>query len=120
VRLLLAEDDRLNVELFVAALESDGHDVVVVHDGAQAYARALSEPFDLLLLDVQMPGMPGDVVCRELRAAGIRKPILAASALALPEQIERALDAGFDEYLTKPLAAEALRQAVRRHGRAGS
>lgn len=103
------------MELFVAALEVDGHEVVVEHDGARAYARALAEEFDLLILDVQMPGMSGDAVCRALREAGVRRPILAASALALPEQIERALAAGFDEYLTKPLSPVALRDAVRRH-----
>ena len=105
----------MNVELFVAALESDGHEVVVEYDGARAYARALAERFDLLILDIQMPGMTGDAVCRGLRAAGVRGPILAASALAMPEQIEHALAAGFDEYLTKPLSPTALRDAVRRH-----
>ncbi|HEV2250943.1 MAG TPA: response regulator [Candidatus Limnocylindria bacterium] len=105
----------MNVELFVAALETDGHEVVVEYDGARAYARALAEPFDLLILDVQMPGMTGDAVCRALRKAGVVRPILAASALAMPEQIEHALAAGFDEYLTKPLSPLALRDAVRRH-----
>ena len=105
----------MNVELFAAALESDGHEVVVESDGARAYARVLAERFDLLILDIQMPGMRGDDVCRELRRAGITAPILAASALAMPEQIEHALAAGFDEYLTKPLSPTALRDAVRRH-----
>ena len=105
----------MNVELFVAALETDGHEVAVEYDGSRAYARALAEEFDLFIFDVQMPGMSGDAVCRELRKAGIRQPILAASALAMPEQVARALAAGFDEYLTKPLSPTALRDAVRRH-----
>ena len=115
MRVLLAEDDRMNVELFVAALETDGHEVVVENDGLRARARAVNEPFDLFILDIQMPGMTGDAVCRELRMAGITRPIIAASALAMPDQIERALASGFDEYLTKPLSPTALRDAVRRH-----
>jgi CheY-like chemotaxis protein len=115
VRLLLADDNEMNVDLFTAAL--DQHDVVVERDGAAALQRALSESFDLILLDVQMPRMRGDEVCRELRAKGISTPIVALTAAAMPVDMARASDAGFDAYLTKPISPESLRAAVRQHAR---
>lgn len=118
MRLLLVEDDRMNEELFVDALEGAGHAVVVERDGARGRDRALGERFDLIILDVQLPGVSGDAVCRSLRLAGVRAPILALSSSAMPEQIARAREAGFDAYLTKPISPAALRDAVRRHARA--
>jgi CheY-like chemotaxis protein len=116
---LLVDDNALNVELFRDVLEADGHAVVVETDGLAARDRALREAFDVLLLDIQMPGLDGYAVCRSLRAAGVRQPILAVSSAAMPEQQRLGAEVGFDEYLTKPIAPAALRAAVRRHaGRA--
>lgn len=114
MRLLLVDDDPMNVELFVAALESDGHEVVVERDGASGRDRGLRERFDLLILDIQLPGIDGYAVCRQLRAAGVDRPIVALSSAAMAEQISRGAAAGFDEYLTKPISPAALRAAVRR------
>ena len=116
MRLLLAEDDPLNVELFVATLEDDGHAVTVERNGIAALTRALSQPFDLIVLDVQLPDLDGITICQRLRAAGIGTPALAVTALALNDQVARGLAAGFDEYLTKPISPAALRDAVRRYG----
>jgi DNA-binding response OmpR family regulator len=69
----------------------------------------------VVLLDIQLPGPSGLDVCRALRAAGRSGPILAVSANALPVQVALGLAAGFDEYLTKPISAQALRAAVHRH-----
>ena len=115
MRLLLADDNDMNVDLFAAAL--DQHEVVIVRDGAQALERGLGEAFDLILLDVQMPRMDGFEVCRALRAAGVSAPIVALTAAAMPDDVARGSGAGFDAYLTKPIAPEALRAAVRRHSR---
>ncbi len=119
MRLLLVDDDRMNVELFVDVLEGAGHEVVVERDGTGARERALREAFDLIVLDVQLPGLAGDEVCRALRRAGVRAPIIALSSAAMPEQIARTSAVGFDAYLTKPIAPETLREAVRRYGRNG-
>jgi CheY-like chemotaxis protein len=113
VRLLVVDDNPLNLELFKAALVDDGHQVTVAPDGEAGLARALSEPFDVVLLDIQLPGRSGLDVCRELRKAGRVGPIVAVSANALPEQVARGLAAGFDAYLTKPISPQALRAAVR-------
>jgi two-component system capsular synthesis sensor histidine kinase RcsC len=115
MRLLLADDNEMNVDLFTAAL--DQHDITVERDGAAALQRALGERFDLILLDVQMPRMRGDEVCRELRARGISTPIVALSAAAMQDDMARTRSAGFDAYLTKPISPESLRAAVRQHAR---
>lgn len=106
----------MNVELFTAALESDGHEVLVERDGRSGLDRALHERFDLVILDVQLPGLDGLTVVRELRAADVRGPIVALSSSAMPEQMQEGLAAGFDEYLTKPISPAELRRAVQRLG----
>lgn len=117
MRLLLVEDNAMNVELFTAALETDGHEVVVEREGRAGLARALAESFDLVILDVQLPGMDGVAIVRELRAADRRGPIVALSSSAMADQVQRGMEAGFDAYLTKPIAPADLRAAVRRHAR---
>ena len=120
MRLLLTEDNPLNQELFTDILQGDGHEVVLAPDGASALKHARSEPFDLVLLDIQLPDIGGDELCRRLRAAGCSMPILALSANALPNQVEAALGAGFDAYVTKPISPAALREAVRQYGSGGA
>ena len=115
MRILLVEDDAMNVELFEAALETDGHEIVTERDGAAGEERA-SDQFDLVLLDIQLPKKDGLAVCRGLRARGLRMPIVALSASVLPDEIARAKSAGFDEFLSKPISARDLRDAVRRFG----
>lgn len=115
MRILLVEDDALNVELFESALESDGHEIVTERDGAAGEQRA-SDQFDLVLLDVQLPKKNGLEVCRSLRARGLRIPIVALSASVLPEEVARTKAAGFDDFLSKPISPRDLRAAVRRVG----
>jgi len=116
VRVLLVEDNALTVELFEAALETDGHVVITEMDGSAGEARGLSEPFDVILLDIQLPGRTGIEICQTLRTAGIQTPILALSASVLPEDIARTVQAGFTRFLSKPISPQALRLAVRECG----
>lgn len=120
MRILLVEDNEMNVELFVDALESDGHELTVERDGPSGRARGLAEGFDLVILDIQLPGIDGYAVCRDLRAARPAGRIVALSSAAMPEQVARGLHAGFDAYLTKPISPSALREAVRQHSQGGS
>ncbi len=113
MRVLLVEDNALNAELFVAAVETDGHSVTIERDGMSGRERALHEDFDLIVLDIQMPGMNGIDVLRSLRAAGLTTRVYALSAAALPDQIAAALAAGFDDYLAKPISPKALRARLR-------
>jgi CheY-like chemotaxis protein len=119
LRILLVEDDAMNVELFESALETDGHEIVTERDGAAGEARA-SDRFDLVLLDIHLPKKDGLAVCRSLRARGLRMPIVALSASVLPEEIERTKAAGFDEFLSKPISPRDLRNAVRRLAPSGT
>jgi CheY-like chemotaxis protein len=118
MRVLLVDDNGVNLELFQDTLESAGHEVVVETDALDGQRRALAEAFDLIVLDIQMPRADGYTVCRALRASGIRGPIVALSSNALPEHIAAGGEAGFDAYLTKPITPAALREAVGRFGRA--
>ena len=113
MRILLVDDDELNLELFEATLRGAGHDVVIERTGPSGEARALTETFDLILLDIQLPGRSGIDVCRALRAAGVGGPIIALSASVLPAQIAKTEDAGFTDFIAKPLAPAELRAAVR-------
>jgi CheY-like chemotaxis protein len=118
MRLLLADDNEMNVELFTAALGD--YDVVVARDGRQALDRALAQRFDLILLDIQMPGLDGYDVCRALRAKGLKTPIVALTASAMPSDVTKGHAAGFDAYLTKPISPHDLLSAVRSHTRSAA
>lgn len=117
MRVLLVEDEAMNADLFVDALEPDRHEVTVERDGVDGLVRAGSESFDLIVLDIDLPRMNGVEICRSLRANGASTPIIALSASVLPSEMAEGLGAGFDAYLTKPIAPAALREAVRRYGR---
>ena len=113
-RVLLAEDNAANAEMLASCLRHLGHQVEVARDGVEAVALATARPPDLILMDVQMPQMDGLEATRRLRAApGLRRtPIIALTALAMPGDRERCLDAGMDDYLAKPLGLKELDQTV--------
>jgi two-component system sensor histidine kinase/response regulator len=116
LRVLLAEDSAINQELAQGLLAMRGHTVVVVEDGREALAAMESEPFDLVLMDVQMPEMDGLEATRAIRererGTGRHVPIVALTAHALAGDRERCLEAGMDGYVSKPLRAERLFAAI--------
>lgn len=118
LRILVAEDDPLNQHLLARVLGKDGHQVHVVGDGEQACATALQAPFDLILLDMEMPVLGGVAAARRLRAAAgtARTPIVALTANATAEDRARCLAAGMDEVLHKPLSLARLRATLQRFG----
>ncbi len=119
-RILLAEDNAVNQRVAVALLKSMGHSVVVAADGRQALDRLDREDFDLVLMDVQMPEMDGFTATRAIRArdqgTGRHTPILAMTAHAMKGDRERCLDAGMDDYVTKPVSRKGLTEAIARAG----
>jgi DNA-binding response OmpR family regulator len=89
-------------------------------DGDTAARRAIAEPFDLILLDVMLPGKDGFEVCREVRRAGIEVPIILLTARAQEAEKVFGLELGADDYVTKPYSARELRARVKAHLRRGA
>ena len=116
-RILVAEDIDINQRLAVALLEGVGHAVDVVGDGARAVAAVAAEAYDLVLMDVQMPGMDGVTATRLIRASeGPHRdvPIVAMTANVFPDQIRAFREAGMDGHLGKPLNRAQLYATVER------
>jgi CheY-like chemotaxis protein len=110
---LVVEDVPTTAKLFRHFLESAGAKVEVAEDGARGVDRALAaekrgEPFDVVLMDIQLPVMDGFDATRALRQAGYRRPIVAVTACSLQGDREKCIEAGCDSYASKPLGREAL------------
>jgi CheY-like chemotaxis protein/HPt (histidine-containing phosphotransfer) domain-containing protein len=119
MRILLAEDNAVNQKLAVRLLEKHGHRVVVAPNGREAVHAVEEQPFDLVLMDVQMPEMNGleaAAAIRELeKTTGGHIPIIALTAHALKGDREECVAAGMDDYLSKPLQPRELYEAIARH-----
>ena len=117
-RVLLAEDNAVNADIVAAMLIRAGHDVVAVGDGQAAVEAIAAAPhgFDVVLMDVQMPAMDGYEATATLRAGGCAIPILALTACALPEEIERCRASGMDGHVTKPVNWDDLFAAIESAG----
>lgn len=109
-RILIIEDNPANLELMSFLLEAHRHTVLSACDGNSGVAIARAERFDLILCDVQLPGLDGYGVVRELKAdpAWRPAPVVAVTALAMVGDRDRMLAAGFDGYLPKPIEPEAF------------
>ncbi|MBU6259281.1 MAG: PAS domain S-box protein [Burkholderiales bacterium] len=113
---LLVEDEPINREITSGLLEIAGLVVEAAHDGAQAVERAARRGYDLILMDMQMPGMDGLQATRRVRAGDLnrRTPVLALTANAFSEDRARCLAAGMNDFVTKPAESETLFAAVLR------
>jgi two-component system response regulator MprA len=112
-RVLVADDDRAIRASLVRALELEGYTVTAVPDGAAALDAARTDPPDVLVLDVMMPGIDGLTVCRVLRAERDRTPILMLTARTETSDRVAGLDAGADDYLPKPFELDELLARLR-------
>ena len=118
LRILVAEDHPINQKLAAMILEKLGHSHRLVNDGQDALDALSSDAYDLVLMDVMMPGMDGITALTELRrresASGRRTPVLMVTAHAMTGDRERFLAAGADGYVSKPIAPAQLRAEILR------
>ena len=116
-RILVVEDNDKNLKLTRDVLEFAGYTVEVATTGEEAVAQALASVPDLILMDLQLPGMDGHEALARLRAHPDtqRVPVVALTASAMPMDRERALSAGFDGFLEKPISVREFPAQVRRH-----
>lgn len=113
MRVLVIEDEQKMADLLKRGLEEEGFQVDVAYDGDNGLRAGKETKFDLLLLDVTLPGLDGFAVARELRAAQIKTPILMLTARDSTEMKVQGLDSGADDYVTKPFAFAELLARVR-------
>jgi CheY-like chemotaxis protein len=118
-RVLLAEDNPINAMLARTLLRREGATTQHVESGEAALEALARETFDLVLMDVRMPGLSGLEATRALRARGVETPVVALTANAFEDDRRACLDAGMDDFLVKPLSPEALRVALSRWTGAG-
>ncbi len=116
LHVLLAEDSLVNQKLAAALIKKLGHEVVVANNGNEALAAWESQPFDLILMDIQMPEMDGLEATRVIRQReqqrGTHVPIVAVTAHVLPEDREQCSSAGMDQYLGKPINGKSLAAVI--------
>ena len=113
MRILLVEDDRKVASFIQNGLAEEGYAVDLAADGEMGLAMGLDRLHDVIVLDVMLPGNPGFQVLRELRQAHVETPVLLLTARDTVEDKVRGLDAGADDYLTKPFAFAELLARVR-------
>lgn len=123
MRILLVEDEDRLREALARGLRSEGHEVIGAHDGEVGLRLASEREFDVIVCDILVPKINGFQLCQQLRAKGLRTPILVLTAKDGEWDQAEALDAGADDYLTKPFSfvvlSAHLRALVRRAGAAG-
>jgi heavy metal response regulator len=113
MRILLVEDEQRIAAIIRKGLQEERYTVDAARDGVEALDSAFAAAYDLIILDVRLPGRDGIAVCRELRAQGNQTPILMLTARDSVDDRVRGLDAGADDYLVKPFAFQELLARLR-------
>ena len=107
-RILVVEDDESINDIIATALRYQGHSVTQVHDGGDGAVEALRAAYDLVILDVMLPGIDGFEICRRMREAGRLGPVLFVTARGEAEDRIKGFVTGGDDYVTKPFSVEEL------------
>lgn len=117
--ILLVEDDTSVASLIIRSLSEEGYEISLAPDGATGLDMALNNDFDMIILDIMLPGVNGLEICRKVRAAGNNKPVLMLTALGTTQNIVTGLDSGADDYMVKPYKLAELQARVRSMMRRG-
>lgn len=120
MQILVIEDEQRMASLLKRGLTEEGHNVVVARDGVAGFEMAGAGQFDVIVLDMMLPRMDGITIATRLRSAHNQTPILALTAKDSAADIIRGLDAGADDYLTKPFSFEVLLARLRAVSRRGA
>jgi DNA-binding response OmpR family regulator len=120
MQILIVEDERRMAELLRRGLSEEGHQVVLARDGTEGFEIASASAFDVIVLDVMLPGMDGFAITRRLRALRNQTPILLLTARDAASDIVQGLDCGADDYLTKPFPFDVLLARLRSVSRRGA
>jgi CheY-like chemotaxis protein len=117
VTILLVEDNEMNRDMLARRLRRKGYEVVAASDGNEAIAVTLAQPVDLILMDLSLPVLDGWEATRRLKADSPTRsiPVIALTAHAMPGDRERAIDAGCDDYDTKPVDFNRLVAKIETH-----
>jgi DNA-binding response OmpR family regulator len=113
MKILLVEDEASVASFIIRSLTEEGYEISLAPDGLLGLTMAKSHPFSIIILDVNLPGMNGMDLCRQLRAEGNRTPVLMLTALTATESLVAGLDSGADDYLSKPFKLAELLARIR-------
>ncbi|GIG71239.1 response regulator transcription factor [Phytomonospora endophytica] len=113
MRLLIVEDEKRLAEVVAAGLSAEGYAVDVANDGPTGLSRARAGVYDLIILDIMLPGLNGYQICARLRADGDETPVLMLTAKDGEYDEAEGLDTGADDYLTKPFSYVVLQARIR-------
>ena len=116
---LIVEDEIRMAELLKKGLEEEGHSVVLAHEGREGLSHAQAQKFDVIVLDIMLPGMDGFEITRRLRASHLQTPILMLTARDSTPDVINGLDCGADDYLTKPFSFAEFLARIRAVSRRG-
>ena len=117
MKILIVEDEHLIATSIKKGLEQEHYTVDVAFDGIEGYDLAASGDYDIILLDLMLPGLDGLSICQKLRSEDIHTPILMLTAKSQLDDKVKGFDCGADDYLTKPFAFEELLARIRALGR---
>lgn len=112
-RILIVEDEQKIARFLEMELQHEGFAALKEHDGLKALDKIVQEEFDLVLLDIMLPGMDGITICRKVRELGINVPVIMLTAKDSVEDKVQGLDIGADDYVTKPFAMQELLARIR-------
>jgi len=112
MKILIVEDEKAIADVERAYMEREGYEAVIVGDGAAALETFRRDKFDLVLLDIMLPGLQGDDVCREIRKLSTL-PIIMVTARSAEDDVIAGLDAGADDYIVKPFSPRVLMARIR-------